>query len=224
MSPILLSLTVGLAATAISLPPGVLVAWILERTRFPGKWLLHGLVLLPLVLPPVVTGYLLLKFFSPRNSGIGRMLEDWGMPVAFEWLGAVVAAAVVGFPLLVLSVSLAMKAIDSRMEVVARSLGRSRWATFWRVTLPLAWPGILAGSVLSFARGLGEFGATIILAGRQPEKTETIPLAIYSAMEAPGQEERVQALIIASLIICLAAVAATRVLDSWHRRRLELSR
>ena len=224
MSPILLSLTVGLTATAISLPPGVFVAWILERTRFPGKWLLHGIVLLPLVLPPVVTGYLLLRVFSPKNSGLGRMLAEWGMPVAFEWLGAVVAAAVVGFPLLVLSVTLAMKAIDPRMEIVSRSLGRSRWATFWRVTLPLAWPGILAGSVLSFARGLGEFGATIILAGRRPDVTETIPLAIYSALEAPGQEDHVQALIVASLIICLAAVVATRVLDSWHRRRLELSR
>jgi molybdate transport system permease protein len=223
VSPILLSLTVGLTATALSLPPGIFVAWILERTRWPGRFLLHGLVLLPLVLPPVVTGWFLLKAFSPKHSALGRQLADWGIPVAFEWLGAVVAAAVVGFPLLVLSISLAMKAIDPRMEIVSRSLGRSRWSTFWRVTMPLAWPGVLAGSVLSFARGLGEFGATIILAGRRPEVTETIPLAIYAAMEAPGQEERVRSLILASLLICLAAVLATRVLDSWHRRRLELS-
>jgi molybdate transport system permease protein len=224
VSPILLSLTVGLTATAISLPPGVFIAWILERTRFPGKGILHAFVLLPLVLPPVVTGYLLLTLFSPRNSELGRLLASWGMPVAFQWLGAVVAAAVVGFPLLVLSVTLAMKAIDPRMETVSRSLGRSRWSTFWRVTIPLAWPGILAGSVLSFARGLGEFGATIILAGRRPDVTETIPLAIYSALETPGEEERVRFLILASLVICLAAVIATRALDSWHRRRLELNR
>ena len=223
MSPVLLSLTVGLAATAISLPPGILVAWILERTNLPGRGLLHGLVLLPLVLPPVVTGYLLLMLFSPKGA-IGSALADWGIPVAFEWLGAVIAAAVVGFPLLVLSVTLAMKSIDPRMEIVSRSLGRSRWATFWRVTLPLSWPGLLAGSVLTFARGLGEFGATILLAGRIKGKTETIPLAIYSAMESPGGEERIQALIAASLVLCLAAVFAARALDGWHRRRLELTR
>jgi molybdate transport system permease protein len=223
VSPILLSLTVGLAATAISLPPGILVAWILERTRWPGRGLIHAAVLLPLVLPPVVTGYLLLKLFSPKG-GLGGSLEGLGLPVAFHWLGAVVAAAVVGFPLLVLSITLAMKAIDPRMEVVSRSLGRSRWATFWRVTLPLSWPGVLAGSVLAFARGLGEFGATIILAGRIEGQTETIPLAIYAAMEAPGGEERIQVLVVASLILCLVAVFAARALDTWHRRRLELSR
>lgn len=223
MSPILLSLTVGLTATAISLPPGILISWVLERTRWPGRGLLHAFVLLPLVLPPVVTGYLLLKLFSPMG-GVGRALEGWGIPVAFHWLGAVVAAAVVGFPLLVLSVTLAMKAIDPRMEIVSRSLGRSRWTTFWRVTLPLSWPGILAGSVLSFARGLGEFGATIILAGRIEGETETIPLAVYAAMEAPGGEERIQALVAASFVICVAAVVAARALDAWHRRRLELSR
>ncbi len=222
-SPILLSLVVGLTATAISLPPGIFVAWILERTRLPGRGLLHVIVLLPLVLPPVVTGYLLLKVFAP-TGGLGKALADAGLPVAFHWLGAVVAAAVVGFPLLVLSVTLAMKAIDPRMEVVSRSLGRSRWATFWRVTLPLSWPGILAGSVLSFARGLGEFGATIIVAGRIEGETETIPLAIYSAMEAPGGDERIQALVVASFIICVAAVFAARALDAWHRRRLELAR
>jgi molybdate transport system permease protein len=223
LSPIFLSLTVGLAATAISLPPGILVAWILERTRIPGRSLLHVFVMLPLVLPPVVTGYLLLTAFSPKGD-LGRALADVGAPVAFHWLGAVVAAAVVGFPLMVLSVTLAMKGIDPRMEIVSRSLGRSHLSTFLRVTLPLSWPGILAGSVLSFARGLGEFGATIILAGRIEGETETIPLAIYAAMEAPGGEERIQALVAASFVICIAAVFAARGLDTWHRRRLELSR
>jgi molybdate transport system permease protein len=223
MSPILLSLSVGLTATAISLPPGILIAWILERTRWPGRGLLHVAVLLPLVLPPVVTGYFLLKFFSPLGP-LGRALADLGMPVAFHWLGAVVAAAVVGFPLMVLSMTLAMKAIDPRMEIVSRSLGRTSWSTFWRVTLPLAWPGVLAGAVLSFARGLGEFGATIIVAGRIEGSTETIPLAIYSALEAPGGEGRIHALVLAALGICVAAVFAARALDDWHRRRLELNR
>jgi molybdate transport system permease protein len=200
-----------------------LVAWILERTRWPGRGALHVLVMLPLVLPPVVTGYVLLKVFSPKG-GLGAALDGWGLPVAFHWLGAVVAAAVVGFPLLVLSVTLAMKAVDPRMEVVSRSLGRSSWSTFWRVTMPLAWPGVLAGSVLTFARGLGEFGATIILAGRIEGETETIPLAIYSAMEAPGGEDRIKILVVASLILCVAAVFGARALDAWHRRRLELSR
>jgi len=223
MTPVLLSLSVGLTATLISLPPGIAVAWIIERTRIPGRGLLHAAVLLPLVLPPVVTGYLLLRLFSPRGA-LGGMLASAGMPVAFSWLGAVVAAAVVGFPLVVLSITLAMKGIDPRFETVSRSLGRSGWSTFWRVTLPLTWPGILAGSVLAFARGLGEFGATIILAGRIEGQTETIPLAVYAALEAPGGEERIGTLIGASVAICLACVFAARALDTWHRRRLELAR
>lgn len=223
MTPILLSLSVGLTATLISLPPGIAVAWIIERTRLPGRGVLHAAVLLPLVLPPVVTGYLLLRLFSPRGA-LGGWLASAGMPVAFSWLGAVVAAAVVGFPLLVLSVTLAMKGIDPRFETVSRSLGRSGWSTFWRVTLPLTWPGILAGSVLAFARGLGEFGATIILAGRIEGETETIPLAVYAALEAPGGEGRIGGLIGASIVICLACVFTARALDNWHRRRLELAR
>ena len=149
MNSVQLSLVVGLAATLISLPPAVLVAWFLERTHAPGRGFVQTLVMLPLVLPPVVLGYLLLKFFSPRGV-IGAALSGLGMPVAFHWLGAVVAAAVVGFPLFVLSISLAMKAVDPRLERMSRSLGRSRWDTFWRVTLPLSWPGLR-----SAARDLG---------------------------------------------------------------------
>jgi molybdate transport system permease protein len=222
VSPVFLSLTVGLAATALSLPFGILVAWILERTRWPGRAVLHAVVLLPLVLPPVVVGYLLLWFFSP-NGGIGKALAAVGLPVAFSLAGAVIAAAVVGFPLLVLSITLAMKSVDPRLETISRSLGQSAWATFWRVTLPLAWPGILAGCVLSFARGLGEFGATIILAGRFEGKA-TIPLAIYSLYEAPGGEAQVWGLIFASIALGAAAVVGARMLDAWHRGRLELNR
>lgn len=223
MDAIRLSLTVGLAATLISLPPAVLAAWILERTRWPGRALLQTVVMMPLVLPPVVLGYLMLRFFSPRWIA-GRALEAVGMPVAFQWLGAVVAAAVVGFPLFVMTIGLAMKNVDPRLETVSRSLGRSRGETFWRVTIPLSWPGILSGAAISFARGLGEFGATMILAGRIKGETETIPLAIYAELDSPGGETRIGAMVVASIVICLACVLIARGLDRWHRRRLELER
>jgi molybdate transport system permease protein len=223
MTSILLSLSVGLSATLVSLPPAVLVAWYLERTRSTFRGALQVLVLLPLVLPPVVVGYLLLRVFSPRGL-VGQALAGIGFPVAFHWLGAVVAAAVVGFPLLVMMIGLAMKAVDPRLETVSRSLGRSRLETFVRVTLPLSWPGILAGAALGFARGLGEFGATIVLAGRIPGETETIPLAIYAELDRPGGESRIGGLIAASIALCLALMVAARVLDRWHRRRLELDR
>ncbi len=222
MSPVALSLLVGFTATVLSLPPGVAVAWYLERGR--GRWrgAVQTIVMLPLVLPPVVTGYLLLTLFSHRHW-LGRLMETIGLPVSFNWVGAVIAAAVVGFPLLVMSVSLAMKGVDPRFESIARSLGRSAAQTLWRVTLPLTWPGILAGAALSFARGLGEFGATIVLAGRIPGRTETIPLAIYARLDAPGGEERVLGLVAASIVLCVACVVVARRLDAAHRRRLELT-
>jgi molybdate transport system permease protein len=218
-----LSLLVGFAATLLSLPFALAVAWYLERTRWPGRGLVQTTVMMPLVLPPVVVGYLLLRTFSPRGV-IGRSLEAIGMPVAFHAAGGVVAAAVVGFPLFVMLIGLAMKGVDPRLETVSRSLGASRWATFWRVTLPLTWPGILAGAAISFARGLGEFGATIVLAGRIPGQTETIPLAIYAELDSPGGEARVVSLLMASILLCLGCVIAARWLDHAHRRRLELER
>lgn len=223
MDAIRLSLTVGLSATLLSLPLAVVIAWYLERTRGPGRGLIHTLVLMPLVLPPVVIGYLLLKFFSPRGT-LGQALEWLGAPVAFHWLGGVVAAAVVGFPLFVMTIGLAMKGVEPRLEIASRSLGYTRWETFWRVTLPLSWPGILSGAAISFARGLGEFGATVILAGRIPKETETIPLAIYAELESPGGESRIGVLVLASVVICLACVLLARQLDRWYRRRLELDR
>lgn len=223
MSPVALSLSVGLVATLASLPPGVACAWFLERSRSRWRGLVQTVVMLPLVLPPVVTGYLLLLLFS-RRGALGRGLEAIGLPVAFHWLGAVVASAVVGFPLLVMSVTLAMKGIDPRLETISRSLGRSRWQTFWRVTLPLTWPGILSGAALAFGRGLGEFGATIVLAGRIPGRTETIPLAIYARLDAPGGEAHVIGLLVASLALCIGCVIVARRLDAAHRRHLELSR
>ncbi len=223
MGPVGLSLSVGLAATAASFPLALATAWYLERSRGPGKGLVQVLVLLPLVLPPIVLGYLLLGAFSPRGA-LGRLLESAGCPVAFHWAGAVVSAAVVGFPLLVMMIALALKAVDPRLEIVSRSLGRSPWSTFWRVTLPLSWPGLLAGAAIAFARGLGEFGATVILAGRIPGETETIPLAIHAELDAPGGESRVAGLVLASVAICLAAVIVYRRLDLGYRRRLELDR
>jgi molybdate transport system permease protein len=179
--------------------------------------------MLPLVLPPVVVGYLLLRLFSPRGW-LGGLLAGLGTPVAFHWLGAVVAAAAVGFPLFVLMVAQAMKAVDPRYETASRALGRSSWGTFWRVTLPLSWPGILSGAAIAFARGLGEFGATIVLAGRIPGETETIPLRIYAELDAPGGETRIAGLVAASIFLCLACVLGSRVLDRWYRKRLELDR
>lgn len=223
MTSIKLSLFVGLSATFLSLPPAILVAWFLERTRSRARGTVQTLVMMPLVLPPVVLGYLLLKAFSPRGW-VGETLAGLGMPVAFHWLGAVVAAAVVGFPLFVMNIALAMKSVDSRLETISRTLGRSRWETFRRVTLPLSWPGILAGATLSFARGLGEFGATIVLAGRIPGQTETIPLAIYAELDSPGGESRILGLVLASIAICLLSVLAARRLDRWHAGRLELDR
>lgn len=223
MSSVALSLAVGLVATVSSLPAAVAVAWYLEKTRLPGRELLQTLVMLPLVLPPVVVGYLLLRAFSPRGS-LGQLLVSLGAPVAFHWLGAVMAAAVVGFPLFVLMVAQAMKAVDCRYEVASRALGRSAWGTFCRVTLPLSWPGILSGAAIAFARGLGEFGATIVLAGRIPGETETIPLKIYAELDSPGGEERIAGLVVASVLLCLVCVLGARLLDRWHRKRLELDR
>ncbi len=223
MNVVSLTLSVGLTATLLSLPFGIAAAWIIERTRFKGRGLLQILVMMPLVLPPVVTGYLLLWFFSPRGY-VGQILSFLHLPVAFHWLGAVVAASVVGFPLLVMNVMLAMKSIDSRLEIMSQTLGRGAWSTFWKVTLPLSWPGILSGALLSFARGLGEFGATIVLAGRIPGETETISLAIYAALDRPDSNQEIRSLVIVSIVICAVCVFASRYLDRRYVRRLEMER
>ena len=222
-SSVWLSVTVGLTATLVSLPFAVGLAWFLERTRSRLRHPIQALIMMPLVLPPVVTGYLLLRLFSPLGS-VGRALAAIGAPVAFHWLGAVVAAAVVGLPLFVMMSAQSMKAVDPRFEAASASLGASRWRTFWRVTLPLTWPGILVGAVMAFARGLGEFGATIIVAGRIPGETETIPLAIYAELDAPGGEDRVVGLVAVAVAMCAACVLCARALDTWYRRRLELDR
>ncbi|RKY19893.1 MAG: molybdate ABC transporter permease subunit [Planctomycetota bacterium] len=221
MSAVWLSISVATCATLLALPPALAVATLLEHGR--GRWrgALYVLVLLPLVLPPVVTGWLLLLTFSP-NGWLGASLAGLGLPVAFHWLGAVLAAAVVGFPLLVMLLSSALRSIDPRLRAVAASLGASRWQVFRRVTLPLAWPGILSGASLCFARALGEFGATIVVAGHVPGETSTLPLQIMAAMERPGAEAEVSALAAASLLLGVVCVVAHRMLLGRHRARLEL--
>jgi len=220
---VVLSLWIGALATLLSLPFALLVAVPLARSKKPWATLLQTVVWLPLVLPPAVTGYLLLSLLGPRRP-LGSALRALGITVAFDRAGAVVAAAVVGFPLLVMFIVLALRSIDPRLEIVSRSCGRGPVFTLLRVTLPLAWPGILAGAVLSFARALGEFGATIVLAGLIPGRTDTISLAIYDLLAQPRREGEITKLVLASVGIAIASVALAQALDRRHRRRLEMER
>jgi len=212
---IALSLQVATVAATASLPVGIAVAWLLARRRFPGRLALEAVVHAPLVLPPVVTGYLLLLLLG-RGGPVGDLLERlFGGRVVFTWCAAVIAAAVVAFPLMVRAIRLSIEAVDPRLEQAARTLGAGPWRTFALVTLPLARPGILAGWLLAFARGLGEFGATIMVAGNIPGQTRTMPLAIWSMTQRPGGERTVWMLVFASVLIALLAVAA----GEWLARR-----
>jgi len=209
-----LSLWVSVLAVAIALGPAIAVGYILARKRFPGRTLVELLVHLPLVLPPVVLGYLLLIVLG-RNGVIGRWLELVGIRVVFTWVGAVLAAAVVGFPLMARSCRIAFAAVDPRLAMAARTLGASRWRAFLTVSLPLAARGILAGTVLGYARALSEFGATIMLAGNIPGQTQTIPLAIYAATHRVDGDAIALRLVVVS--IALAAVAL--LISEWLDRR-----
>jgi len=205
-SAVLLSLRVGAVAVVLSLPGAILLAYALARGRFRGKALLDALIHLPLVLPPVVTGYALLLAFG-RNGFLGGLLEDvFGVTIAFRWTGAAVASAVMGFPLLVRATRLSFEAIDRRLEVAARTLGGSASYVFLTISLPLALPGILAGSILSFARGLGEFGATITFVSNIPGETQTIPIAIYGLLQSPTGELAAMRLSILSVVLSLGAL------------------
>ena len=212
-----LSLLVATAATAATLPPGVLLGWLLARFDFRGKWIVETLAMLPLVLPPVVVGYALLVTFGARGP-VGSLLESWfGVRVVFTWLGAAVAAAVVSLPLMVRSSRVAFAGIDPRLGQVARTLGASPVAAFFRVTLPLAMRGVVAGGVLSFARGLGEFGATIMVAGNIPGRTRTIPLFVYTMLQTPGGETRAWRIVVVSVLLSAAALAVSEYLDRRGR-------
>jgi molybdate transport system permease protein len=208
---VLLSLKVGGVAVLAVLPLAFALAWLLARGRFPGKLLLDALVHLPLVVPPVVTGWMLLLAFAPAGP-IGGLLERWfGVTVLFRWSGAAIAAGVMALPLMVRAIRLSLEGVDRRLEQAARSLGAGPVRTFATVTLPLALPGVLAGSVLGFARALGEFGATISFVSNVPGETETLPLAIYSALQVPGGEGQVLRLAAVSIAIAFLALLASEL-------------
>jgi molybdate transport system permease protein len=201
--------TLGVAglSTALIFPPGVALAWCLARRKWPGKSLVETLVALPLVIPPVATGLILLKLFG-RRGPLGAFLENrLGIEVVFTWVGVVLAAAVMSFPLLVRSARVAFEGVDPHLEEVARTLGASRWRTWWRVTLPLARRGLVAGALLAFARALGEFGATILVAGYIPGETATLSLSIYHLVQL-GRDAEALGLLTVSVLIAFAAVWA----------------
>jgi molybdate transport system permease protein len=213
-------LTLLVAATAVvaSLPLAVPLAWILAKRRFAGKFVIETIINLPLVLPPVVTGYLLLTVFG-RQGLLGPFLEDtFGLRFVFDWKGAALAAAVAAFPLLVRPIRLAFSSIDDRLVQAARTLGARPFDAFWTIVLPLARPGILSGCVLAFARSMGEFGATIMIAGNIPGETRTISLFIYSLLEAPGGLQASTRLVVVSIAIAAVALLASELLDRRHAR------
>ena len=195
-----LSCQVAAFSLLVNLIPALFVGWLLARKEFWGKSLFETLVFLPLVLPPVVPGYLLLQVFG-NNGMLGQYLNAWGLSLAFNWKGAVLAAAVMGFPLFVQSIRLAIELVDQRLEMAAKTLGASGLGTFFSITLPLASSGILVGAILCFCRSLGEFGATITFVGNIAGETRTLPLAMYSLMQQPDTEHQLWRLIILSLSV-----------------------
>lgn len=215
-SPLLLSLKVASISTLMVFMLGVLFARLFARKDFVGKEFLEGIFLLPLVLPPTVVGFGLLMLFG-KNGLIGEWLLSWfDIQVVFSWIGAIIASIVVSFPLMYQSASAAFKQVDTKFENVARTMGASEWRIFWTISFPLAWPGVLAGIVLSFARGLGEFGATLMLAGYIPGKTDTIPIAIYFAVESGHME-------VASfwvMVIVALGFSTVMWLNWWTKRNL----
>jgi molybdate transport system permease protein len=212
---IFLSLRIAIVATIVALPFGIAAAWLLARTNFKGKSLFDGIIHLPLVLPPVVTGYLLLISFG-RRGPIGAFLDQhFGIVFSFRWTGAALACGIMGFPLLVRPIRLAMEAIDRRLEDAAATLGANRLAVFATVTLPLALPGLIAGFVLCFAKALGEFGATITFVSNIPGETQTISSAIYSLIQTPDGDAAAGRLVLISIVIAMGALIASE----WFARR-----
>ena len=215
---IFISLKVSLTATLFTLPLALLTAYLLARKEFRFKPLLESIIMSPIVIPPLVTGYLLLILFG-RNGPIGSWLSGTlGIDIAFTWIGATIAAGIVAFPLMVRTLQVSLASIPEELEGVSRTLGATSLDCFFSVTLPLAWPAILSATVLGFARSLGEFGATIILAGNLPGKTQTIPLAIFNALNRPGGETKVWLLVSISLVISIAALVFSHYLDKSFRK------
>jgi len=215
LSPLFISLQTAAAATVAAFFPGILAAyWLAHTPAGRGKALADGLLIMPLLLPPTVIGFLLLLVFGNRGL-LGRILSEWGLPVVFTWPGAVIAAAVVTFPLMYRTARGAFEQVDPDMLDAARTMGSTEWSLFWRVLLPLSWPGITAGIILSFARALGEFGATLMLAGNIPGKTQTMPIAIYFAVEG-GKRDLA---LVWTLIMIAVATAIVLALNYWSERR-----
>lgn len=220
LTAIKLSLRVAAVSTLFALPFGIAIAVVLARTRFYGRALLNALVLLPLVLPPVVTGYVLLLLFG-KQGPIGRWLYDsFGIVFAFRWTGAALACAIMGFPLLVRAIQLAIEAVDTRLEQAAGTLGASRPWVFLTITLPLIAPGIIAGAILCFARAMGEFGATITFVSNIPGETQTLPTLVYTFTQVPGGDAGAFRLTIISLAISLGAILAAEAIAQAVGRRV----
>jgi molybdate transport system permease protein len=217
-----LSLRVASVATLVSLPFGIAIAMVLGRGRFWGLTLLNGLVLLPLILPPVVTGYILLVLFG-RRGPIGAFLaEHFGIVLSFRWTGAALACGIMGFPLMVRAIRLSIEAVDKKLEEAAGTLGANRAWVFLTVTLPLIVPGIIAGMILSFAKAMGEFGATITFVSNIPGETQTLPSAIYTFTQVPGGDAGAFRLTLVSIAIAMLALLASELMARFANRRLDI--
>ncbi|MBV1867806.1 MAG: molybdate ABC transporter permease subunit [Marinosulfonomonas sp.] len=210
-SAVALSLRVSFWATLFSLPLAIFVAHVLARREFLGKQLLNGIVHLPLILPPVVTGYLLLLTFGTRGP-IGGLLEQVGIVFAFRWEGAALAAGIMAFPLMVRAIRLSIEAVDPKLEQASATLGASRFWVFATVTLPLILPGVIAGAILAFAKAMGEFGATITFVSNIPGQTQTLPTAIYAFLQVPGAENSAIRLVVISIVIAMSALILSEVI------------
>ena len=216
-----ISLKVAVVASAASLPFGIAVAWLLARKSFPGKSVLNGLVHLPLILPPVVTGYILLVLFG-RKGPIGGFLDQaFGIVLSFRWTGAALAAAVMGFPLMVRAIRLSIEGLDRGLESAASTLGAGRFQVFYTITLPLIAPGIVTGTILSFAKAMGEFGATITFVSAIPGETKTLAAAIYGYTQVPGGDAGAMRLTAVSVVVSLAALLASELLARRVQVRTE---
>lgn len=217
-----LSIKVATMAMLASLPPGILIALVLARGKFWGKTLLNGLVHLPLILPPVVTGYLLLLTFGKRGPAGAFLAEHFGIVFSFRWTGAALACGVMGFPLMVRAIRLSIEAVDRRIEAAAGTLGANPLWVFATITLPLILPGLIAGAILSFAKAMGEFGATITFVSNIPNETQTLPSAIYTFTQVPGGDEGALRLTLISIVISMAALVTSEVLARRVGRRMDI--
>ncbi len=215
-----LSARVALFATAGCLPIGIAVGWVMARRNFTGKWIVDAMVQLPMVLPPVVPGYFLLLLLGTQGPIGSWLLSTFGIVIAFTWKGAVIASAVMAFPLMVQPVRLAFRMIDVRLEQAATTLGATPWRAFLTITLPLAFPGIFAGSMLCFSRSLGEFGATMAFVGNIPGETRTLPLAIYSFMNVPNGEAPAMRLAVLSILLAVFALVISHLINRRAERLL----